>query len=147
MHKFPQRDQCSFFTTAEVARLLGTGVDAGESSGPVPDCDWFGKDEQSYVIVQVVDTTSWVDPRQAPGYELLAGVVRRAYSHRDAEGGWRAMARTDRAVAVVVMIGRHGEASGRGDNAPPACRAHVAASSANRATCCGRKRRAEDSNP
>jgi len=55
--------------------------------------------------VQVVDTTNWVDPRQAPGYEPLAAVGRQAYSHRDAEGGWRAMAKTDRAVAVVVMIG------------------------------------------
>jgi hypothetical protein len=88
-----------------VARLLGTGVDAGESTGPVPGCHWFGKDEQSYVIVQVVDTTYWVEPRQAPGYELFAGAGRRAYSHRDAEGGWRAMARTDRVVALVLMIG------------------------------------------
>jgi hypothetical protein len=57
------------------------------------------------VIVQVVDTTYWHDPRQAPGYEPLASVGRQAFSHRDAEGGWRAMARTGRAVATVVLIG------------------------------------------
>ena len=101
----PQRDQCSFFTTAEVAKLLGTGVEPGESTGPVPGCQWFGEDEASYVIVQVVDTTHWLDPRQAPAYQSLAGVGREAYSHRDAEGGWRAMAKTDRAVVAVVLIG------------------------------------------
>jgi hypothetical protein len=102
----PQPDQCALFTTADVAKLLGTGVEAGEATSPVPGCQWFGQHEESYVIVQVVGTTYWLDPRQAPDYQPIPGVGQRAYSHWDAEGGWRAMARTDRLVASVMMIGR-----------------------------------------
>jgi hypothetical protein len=96
---------CTLFSTAEVTKLLGTPVASGEPLAHFPGCQWFGKDGESYVIVQVVDPTNWTDPRQASGYDALTGVGRKAYSHRDPEGGWRAMALTDK-VSGVVLIGK-----------------------------------------
>jgi hypothetical protein len=69
-------------------------------------CQWFGKDEQSYAVVQMVGSDYWVDPQQAPGYEPIPKLGKQAYSHPDMEGGWRAMALTADAAASVVLIGK-----------------------------------------
>lgn len=103
--QIPQADYCSLFTTAEIVQLLGTPVESGEPAGLGTGCQWFGEDEVSYVIIQVLDTTYWMDPRQAPGYETAEGAGKRAYSHPDVEGGWRAMALTEKTSVAVVMIG------------------------------------------
>lgn len=100
----PQANRCSLFTTAEIATLLGTSVEGGEAAALGTGCQWFGKDEESYVIIQVLDTTYWLDPRQAPGYEAMEGAGKRAYSHPE-EGGWRAMAVTNQVVAAAVLSG------------------------------------------
>lgn len=100
----PPGKLCSLFTSAEIAKLLGTSVEGGEPAAMGTGCQWFGKDEESYVIVQVLDSTYWLDPRQAPGYEAIEGAGTRAYSHPE-EGGWRAMALTSGRVAGVVLSG------------------------------------------
>jgi hypothetical protein len=97
---------CTRFTTKEVKTLLGTEVEAGEPAAMETGCQWFGKDEQFYAIVQLVSSDYWVDPQQAPGYEPILKLGKRAYSHPDMEGGWRAMALTDDAAANVVLIGK-----------------------------------------
>ena len=99
-----QSSLCSLFTAAEIGKLLGTPVESGDPLAPGTGCQWFGQDEESYVIIQVADTTNWIDPRQAPGYQVLEGVGKRAYSHRE-EGGWRAMALTDKGISAVVLSG------------------------------------------
>ena len=99
-----QANLCSRFSTAEITKLLGTPVESGEPLAPGTGCQWFGKDEESYVIVQVADTGNWIDPRQAPGYEVIEAIGKRAYSHPE-EGGWRAMSLTDRNVFAVVLTG------------------------------------------
>jgi hypothetical protein len=99
-----QGNLCSLFTTAEVTKLLGTPVEGGDPLAPGSGCQWFGQDEESYVIIQVADTTNWIDPRQAPGYQALQGVGKKAYSHPE-ESGWRAMAITDKGVSAVVLSG------------------------------------------
>src|SRR3990172_9708711 len=83
----PQRKLCPLFTAAEIQKLLGTAVEAGEPAAMGTGCQWFGKDEKSYVIIQVAGITNWLDPRQAPGYEAVQGVGKQAYSHPDQEGG------------------------------------------------------------
>ncbi len=100
-----QSSLCSLYTAAEVGKLLGTAVENGDPLAPGTGCQWFGKDEVSYVVVQITDTSFWLDPRQAPGYRTIPGLGKRAYSHPDAEGGWRAMALTDRGSSAVLMIG------------------------------------------
>ena len=101
----PARNLCSLFTAAEIPTLLGTAVEGGEPAAMGTGCQWFGKDETSYVIVQKVGTESWMDPKQAPGYQAIPGVGKKAYSHPDLEGGWRAMALTNDAAIAVVLIG------------------------------------------
>ncbi len=101
----PNRDMCSLFTSKEMNALLGTAVENGDPLAMGGGCQWFGKDEQSYVIIQTVDPDYWIDPTQAPGYEVIPGVGKKAYSHPDTEGGWRAMALTNDAAVSVVMIG------------------------------------------
>ena len=100
-----QKNICSLFTAAEIGKLLGTAVDAGEPAAMDTGCQWFGKDETSYVIIQVVDAEFWIDPKQATGYEALTSVGKKAYSHPDLEGGWRAMALTTDGAVSVVAIG------------------------------------------
>ncbi|GKS58703.1 hypothetical protein YTPLAS18_22300 [Nitrospira sp.] len=97
---------CALFTVGDMKSLLGTDVDAGEPAAMGTGCQWFGKDEQSYVIIQRVGPGFWIDPRQAPGYEVILNLGKRAYSHPDSEGGWRAMALTADATLSVVMIGK-----------------------------------------
>lgn len=97
---------CTLFTAAEMKSLLGTDVDAGEPAAMGTGCQWFGKDEQSYAIIQRVGPDFWIDPRQAPGYEVIPNLGKRAYSHPDSEGGWRAMALTADATLSVLMIGK-----------------------------------------
>jgi len=97
---------CTLFTTKEVKTLLGTEVEAGEPAAMGTGCQWFGKDEQSYAIVQMVGSDYWVDPQQAPGYEPIPKLGKQAYSHPDMEVGWRAMALTDDGAASVVLIGK-----------------------------------------
>jgi hypothetical protein len=97
---------CTLFTTQEVKTLLGTEVEAGEPAAMGTGCQWFGKDEQSYAVVQMVGSDYWVDPQQAPGYEPIPKLGKQAYSHPDMEGGWRAMALTADA-AVRRMFGLH----------------------------------------
>jgi hypothetical protein len=97
---------CTLFTTQEVKTLLGTEVAAGEPAAMGTGCQWFGKDEQSYAVVQMVSADYWVDPQQAPGYESIPKLGKQAYSHPDMEGGWRAMALTADAAASVVLIGK-----------------------------------------
>jgi hypothetical protein len=101
-----QSDHCSLYTAGEMSKLAGTPVESGEPAAMGTGCQWFGKDEKSYAIVQVLDTTYWLDPRQAPGYEAIGSIGKRAYSHPDQEGGWRAMALTDKTTSTVVLIGK-----------------------------------------
>ena len=103
--QIPQRKLCPLFTSAEVSKLLGTAVEGGEPAAMGTGCQWFGKDEVSYAIIQVQDSAYWLDPRQAPGYQTIVGLGARAYAHADAEGGWRAMVLTGKGVALVVLIG------------------------------------------
>ena len=100
----PQGNLCSLFTSSESAKLLGTPVESGEPAAMGTGCQWFGKDEESYLIVEVHDSTSWLDPKQAPGYEAIEGAGKKAFSHPE-EGGWRASALTNGAVAAVVLSG------------------------------------------
>ena len=97
---------CTLFTAKEVTALLATDVEAGESAAMGTGCQWFGKDEQSYAIAQIVGPDFWSDPQQAPGYEPISNLGKKAYSHPDLEGGWRAMALTEDAAASVLMIGK-----------------------------------------
>ena len=97
---------CALFATDEMKALLGTEVEAGEPAAMGTGCQWFGKDEQSYAIIQVVGRDFWVDPRQAPGYVPIPNLGKRAYSHPDPEGGWRAMALTTDVTMTVLMIGK-----------------------------------------
>ena len=97
---------CTLFTTNEVQTLLGTAVESGETAAMGTGCQWFGKDEESYAIIQAVGPDFWVDPQQAPGYEPIPKLGQRAYSHPDLEGGWRAMVLTPDAAISVVMIGK-----------------------------------------
>jgi len=106
------RSICSLFTAAEVAKLLGTAVEAGEPAAMGTGCQWFGKDEKSYVILQAVEADYWMDPQKAPGYEALKGVGKKAYSHPDSEGGWRAMALTNGAAVTAVAIGATAKRAG-----------------------------------
>lgn len=104
----PKKALCSLFTTTEVATLLGAAVEAGEPAGlltTAPGCQWFGKDEKSYVIVQVAAPDIWMNPTEAPGYQAIPNVGKQAYSHRDPEGGWRGMALVGNQVVVAQMIG------------------------------------------
>lgn len=101
----PKRNLCALFTAAEMKTLLGTAVEGGEPAAMGTGCQWFGKDEKSYVIIQMVGAEYWTDPKQAPGYEAMQGVGMKAYSHPDMQGGWRAMALTNDAAASVVLIG------------------------------------------
>ena len=103
--QMPKRDLCSMFTATEMKTLLGTAVEGGQPAAMGTGCQWFGKDEKSYVIIQMVGAEFWTDPRQAPGYEAIQGAGNKAYSHPDMQGGWRAMALTNDAVASVVLIG------------------------------------------
>ncbi|MBK9308382.1 MAG: hypothetical protein IPM58_15165 [Nitrospira sp.] len=96
---------CTLFTASEVQTLLGTAVESGETAAMGTGCQWFGKDEESFAIIQAVGPDFRLDPQQAPGYELIPNLGQRAYSHPDVEGGWRAMALTPDAAIVVVMIG------------------------------------------
>lgn len=97
---------CTLFTTSEVQALLGTAVESGELAAMGTGCQWFGKDEESYAIIQAVGPDFWVDPQQALGYEPIPKLGQRAYSHPDSEGGWRAMALAPDAAISVVMIGK-----------------------------------------
>ena len=101
---------CALFTTAEIEKLLGTSVEPGEPAAMGTGCQWFGKDEVSYVIIQVLPPDNWIDPRQAPGYEMIQGAGKRAYSHRETQstsgkGGWRAMALSNDTAVTVVLVG------------------------------------------
>jgi hypothetical protein len=107
-----QGNLCSLFSAGEITKLLGTAVEPGEPAAMGTGCQWFGKDEQSYSIIQVLDTTYWIDPRQAPGYEVIPALGTRAYSHPDVEGGFRASALTDKSTAMVVMIGHTANRAG-----------------------------------
>jgi hypothetical protein len=100
---------CAKFTAAEAAAMLGTAVEAGELGSLGTSCQWFGKDQKSYAIISVVDTNYFIDPRQAPGYEVAPGIGTRAYSHPENRGpgeqGWTAMALTKSSTVSVVLIG------------------------------------------
>jgi hypothetical protein len=104
----PKKDLCSLFTTTEIGTLLGAAVEAGEPAGlltTAPGCQWFGKDEKSYVVVQVTARDNWMNPTEAPGYQAIPNAGKQAYSHRDLEGGWRGMALVGNQVVVAQMIG------------------------------------------
>jgi len=105
VHAAPQ-NLCALLTTSEVQTLLGTAVESGEPAAMGTGCQWFGKDEESYAIIQAVGPDFWVDPQRAPGYEPIPKLGQRAYSHSDLEGGCRAMALTPDAAISVVMIGK-----------------------------------------
>jgi len=95
----PVYNQCSPDLARNRSRV---GGNSGDGNG----CQWFGKDEESYAIIQAVGPDFWVDPQRAPGYEPIPKLGQRAYSHPDLEGGWRAMALTPDAAISVVMIGK-----------------------------------------
>ncbi len=101
----PQRDLCKLFSSDEITNQLGTAVDDGEIAAMGAGCQWFGRDDESYAIIQLADSSYWYDPRGASGYETIDGVATSALSHPE-EDGWRAMALKDDVMAVVVLSGR-----------------------------------------
>lgn len=109
--KTTQHNPCALFTTAEITTVLGTAVEGSEPAAMGTGCQWFGKDDKSYVIIQQVGTDYWTDPKQASGYEAIQGVGKKAYSHPDVQGGWRAMALTKDATASALLIGTAKRAS------------------------------------
>jgi hypothetical protein len=106
----PRGDRCALFKTAEIQKLLGRPVEDGESGSGGTLCQWFGKDQKSWVIVSVLDSSFFVDPRNASGYQVVPGVGRRAYTHMEDQGGgdtgWIGEAQTDKATVRITVIGR-----------------------------------------
>ena len=107
----PQRDLCKLFSSDEITNQLGTAVDDGEIAAMGAGCQWFGKDDESYAILQVTDSSYWYDPRGAPGYEPIEGAGPSALSLPE-ESGWRAMALKNDLMAVVVLSGKTAKRSG-----------------------------------
>ena len=106
----PRGDRCALFKTAEVQKLLGRPVEDGEAGSGGTLCQWFGKDQKSWVIVSVLDSSFFVDPRNASGYQVVPGVGRRAYTHMEDQGGgdtgWIGEAQTDKATVRITVMGR-----------------------------------------
>jgi hypothetical protein len=74
-------DICSMFSAEQVGKLLGTPVASGEPLTAQTGCQWWGKDDKSSVVASVVDTAYLIDPRGAPGYQVIPGLGKRAYSY------------------------------------------------------------------
>jgi len=105
----PRGDRCALFKTAEIQKLLGRPVEGGEAGAGGTLCQWFGKDQKSWVIVSVLDSSFFVDPRRAPDYQVVPGVGRRAYTHSEDQGlgvtGWIGEAQTDKATVRITVMG------------------------------------------
>lgn len=102
-------DPCALFKTAEIQKLLGASVSSGEQAAAGTACQWYTKDDKSYVTISVIDSSYFFDPRQVPGYQTIPGLGVHAYSRPEDRGagelGWSAMAKTNRVTASVVMVG------------------------------------------
>lgn len=113
-----RKNPCTLFTIPEIQKLLGTATDAGEAGAMGTSCQWFGKDEKSYAIISIVEPSYFFDPQGAPGYEVLDGVGKRAYTHPENRGpgelGFQGMALTEHATASVVLIGTTATRAGTG---------------------------------
>src|SRR5215475_1228677 len=81
-----RRNPCALFKTAEIQKLLGRPVENGEPGSGGTLCQWFGKDQKSWVIVSVLDASFFVDEFRASGYQAVPGVGRRAYTHMEDQG-------------------------------------------------------------
>jgi len=103
-------NRCALFKTAEIQKLLGRPVEDGEPGSGGTLCQWFGKDQKSWVIVSVLDSSFFVDQRRASGYQAAPGVGRRAYTYMEDQGdgntGWIGEAQTDKATVRITVIGR-----------------------------------------
>src|SRR5215475_806977 len=105
-----RRNPCALFKTAEVQKLLGRPVEDGEAGSGGTLCQWFGKDQKSWVIVSVLDSSFFVDQRNASAYQVAPGVGRRAYTFMEDQGsgnvGWIGEAQTDKATVRITVMGR-----------------------------------------
>jgi hypothetical protein len=105
-------DPCGLVTVQDVAAALGTAVQPGEPGGPLGTaCQYAGKDDD-YALIQVIDdTTYWMDPKMANGYEPIADLGLAAFSMPQ-RGGWRASGLTGASMAVVVLSARSATRAG-----------------------------------
>ena len=103
----PRTDICSMFSAEAIGRLLGTPVATGEPLTAQTGCQWWGKDDRSSVVASVVDTIYLTDPRGAPGYRVIPGLGRRAYSYVETQNlvdpghAWTAAAFSRKGIVVT----------------------------------------------
>jgi hypothetical protein len=103
-------NRCALFKTAEIQKLLGRPVEDGEPGSGGTLCQWFGKDQKSWVIISVLDSSFFVDQPRASEYRVAPGVGRRAYTYLEDQGsgntGWIGEAQTDKATVRITVMGR-----------------------------------------
>ena len=97
--------QCKKFTVAEIGAYAGTPVNAGENAAMGTGCQWGARNDNGFVMVQVVEAKDHNPTTGAPGYKELPGVGRDGFIVPDKEGGSAAAIAGDKSVNIMITTG------------------------------------------
>jgi hypothetical protein len=102
-----QNPQCKLFTPAELAKYSGEPLSAGHGAAMGTGCQWMGRSQAGFVMIQVVPARYHEPHKGAEGFRKLPDVGTQGFVETDL-GGWQAGAITG-PQAVVVSV--HGPAA------------------------------------
>jgi hypothetical protein len=99
--------QCHLFTPAELAKYSGEPLSAGHDAAMSTGCQWMGRSQTGWVMIQVVPARYHEPHKGAEGFRKLPDVGTQGFV-ATSMGGWEAGAITG-PQAVVVSV--HGPAA------------------------------------
>lgn len=96
--------QCKLFTAAELAKYVGEALSPGHDAAMGTACQWDGRSDGDFVMIQVVPARYHEPHKGAKGFKKLPDVGREGFVEMSM-GGWNAGAITGPQAAVVSVHG------------------------------------------